>query len=151
MKKTKRQIRQDRTWKHFLFWLGNGPHFINMQQSSDYNPEQWRAAFERYQSQGKSALSNDELAGIQPLIDGQRQKEICLNGHVAESMEWWAWHQGWIHPLRDSLIRGGYDRLTKVAILRMIRSMRDDLVGFFARHPGLDESVKSRHFAQYSL
>lgn len=150
MKLSKKQIRKNRTWKHFLFWLGSGPHFIDMKQAKGYNPEQWRDAFERYQSQGPKALSEQELAGIQPLLDGQRQKEICINGHVAEAMEWWASHQGWMHPLRDSLLRGGYDRLTRLSLLRIIRGLTDDTMSFFQRHPGLDEKVKQRHFLTYA-
>lgn len=149
--KSKEQIRKDRTWRHFLFWLGKGPHFINMKEAHGYDPEMWRVAFERYQSQGAASLSPAELSGIQPLIDGQRQKEICLNGHVSESMEWWASHQGWIHPLRDSLMRGGYDRVTKLALLRIVRAMKKDVISFFQRHPGIEEKVKERHFQAYQM
>lgn len=147
---TRKQIKKNRTWNHFKWWVGDGPHFIDNKEVVDYEPEKWRDAFERYQSYGPKALTTEEHINIKPLLDGQRQKEICLNGHVAECMEWWAHHRGWIWPLRDSLLRGKYDRLTRLAMLRMMRSMSEDIVGFFERHPGIEDDVRQRHFSTYA-
>lgn len=148
MKRTKKQIKKDRWWKHIKWWL-KPPFFINLKQDENWNPDEWRNAFERYQSNGSKALSEDELNGIQPLIAAQIQKEACLSSHACEAMEFWAAGQGWSIPIWDSLKRGGYDRLTRLALLRMRRAMENDVIAFFKSHPGIPEAIKERNFLQY--
>jgi hypothetical protein len=43
----KKQIRKDRTWKDFLFWLGNAPYYYDHKELLNYDPEKWRDAFEK--------------------------------------------------------------------------------------------------------
>lgn len=144
--RAKKQIRKDRWWNHVKAWL-KPPFFINLQPVENYNPELWRDAFERFQTHGASSLSAEEIDGIQPLVSAQVQKEAVLTGHASEALEFWSSGMGWMPPLRDSLERGDYDRLTRVAILRMIRSLRQDALGFFQRHPGISQAAKGRAFA----
>lgn len=150
-RRTRKQIKSDRLWKHWLYWLGDGPFFNSkLETLIDYNPDLYRAAFERYQSHGKRALTAEELEGIQPLLNGQKSKEILLTSLAIESMEFWAEGCGWIHPWRHTLESPGdrpMDRLTKVAILRCIRSLKEDSIGFFIRHPGIESHRKERYLA----
>jgi len=158
LKQRRKKIRKDRTWNHFLFWCGfdRNPAFINMKEVENYNPEKWRTAFEFYQERGSRGLTSEELENIKPIIDGQRIKEITLNGLVTESMEFWANGWGWINPFIATLTtHPKVDRLTKVAILRMIRNMQggkgkydpNSVVDFFLRHPGISDKTKDHYFS----
>jgi hypothetical protein len=157
LKQRKKKIKKDRVWNHFLFWCNfkENPAFINMQEVKDYDPERWRTAFEHFQEKGSRGLSSEELTYIKPIVDGQRIKEITLNGLVTESMEFWANGWGWINPFIATLtMHPKVDRLTKVAILRMIRNMQggkgkynpNSVVDFFMRHPGISDKTKNHYF-----
>ena len=154
LKKRKQKIRKDRVWNHFMYWCDfeNNKPFIDLQVVVDYDPNDWRDAFERYQTNGAKALSTIELKFIEPIVNGQRIKEITLNGLATESLEFWANSWGWIYPWIDSLTREPfYDRLTKVAILRTIRKMQggkkghynpNSVIDYFMSHPGISEKTK---------
>lgn len=128
-----------------------------MQEVKDYDPEKWRSAFEHYQEKGSKGLSSEELTHIKPIVDGQRIKEITLNGLVTESMEFWANNWGWINPFVATLTTlPKVDRLTKVAILRMMRNMQGGIKGkynsnsvmdFFVRHPGISSKTKNHYLS----
>jgi len=151
------KIRKDRVWNNFLYFCNfkKWPAFINLKEITDYNPEDYREAFERYQTGGKHALKNaQELLYIQPILDGQRQKEILLDSLAEESMEYWAKGWGWIYPWVHTLDMK-VDRLTKVAILRSLRTMLgtklncteyhpENILNFFVRHPGIKPKTKKR-------
>lgn len=91
-KKLAAKVRKERTWKHFLYHCNfdKFPPFINNKAVEDYDPEKWRDAFERYQEKGRKALTEEELINIKPILDGQRSKEILLNGLAEESLDFWA-------------------------------------------------------------
>ena len=156
MSKLKRQqIRKNRIWKHFLYWCNfkENPPFINLQEIQDYDPEKWRTTFELCQEQGRKKLTSEELLNIKPILDGQRQKEIFLNGIITESMEFWAMGYGWMPPLYASF-KECSDRLTKVAIGKIIKNMYGDkeyephaALNFFLRTSSISERIKSKLLA----
>lgn len=145
--KRKTVIRRDRLWKHWKSWLSSPLFDINGNRLDAYDPEPWRAAFERFQSHGKSALTDAEYAGIWPLICAQKNKEITLTSLVDESMEWWANRWGWIYPFLSFLGESGVDRLTRLAVLRIMKGVAQDSLGFFLRHPGIPEDRKMKRIA----
>lgn len=144
--KTKKQIRQDRLWKHFKSFLDDRIWDSQMGEIHGYDPEPWRDAFFRYQSNGSKGLTADELEGIKPMVDAQKAKEITLTSLAIESMEWWSVGAGWIYPWLDVLNRGVKDRLFKVAIMRTMKNIAKDSVTFFKHHPGIPEATKQRYF-----
>jgi len=152
---TRKQIRKNRWWRHILSHLPQRVFGSDMREIKDYHPEQWRDAFERFQSHGNQALTEIEREGILPLIAAQKGKEILLTSLAEECMSFWAKGWGWIHPIASTLAKPvqpeekRVDRLTRVAILRMLRNMRADVVDFFIRHPGIKEDTKQRHLAEF--
>ena len=143
--KSKKQIRQDRLWKHFMSFLDSKVFGPDMRVMDGYNPELWRDAFFRYQAQGPTALTDTELFHIHPLIDAQKRKEITLTGLAEESMEWWSKGAGWIYPWLDTINRKPIDRLFKVACMRTMRTIAKDSLGFFINHPGINADLKKRY------
>ena len=152
------KTRKDRTWNHFIYYsdFSKWSPFINMKEIKDYNPEHWRVAFEMYQEKGRKFITPEEYDFIQPILNGQRTKEIMLDSLAEESMEFWAKGWGWIIPWVHTL-ETVTDRLTKVAILRTLRKIlgtklnsRDyhpeSIIEFFKRHPGISEKSKQRYF-----
>jgi hypothetical protein len=146
-RRTRKQVKADRLWRHWLFWLSDTPMGRDLRLLENYNPERWRKAFEWFQSYGPLVLAEDELDGIYPLICAQRAKEVVLTSLAEESMEWWAKGQGWVYPWLHTLQTKGLDRLTRVAILRTMKSIAKDPVSFFNRHPGLTPKTKERFFS----
>ena len=155
MKLTRKQIKANRLWKHWLYWLGDAvPFGPDLKPIPNYNPEQWRSAFERYQTLGSGGISSEALWHIAPLIAAQRSKEVFLTSLAQESLEFWASGFGWSAPWYHTLECGRsdarrMDRLTRVAILRTMRSIKADPVGFFSRHPGIKQHTKERYFALF--
>ena len=148
-KKRKRQIRRDRTWNHFLYWLSDLKFHSNFTKWVEpYNPEDHRLDFEEYQSHGARNLTAEQIEGIKPLLDGQVSKEITLNLLVEESMEWWAHGAGWTYPFL-SFLSFKNDRLTKVAVLRIKKQLQEDNIGFWMRHPGISEDSKQKYLSIY--
>jgi len=148
--KTRKQIRADRLWMHWLSFLGE-PFGPDLKRIEDYNPETYRGAFERFQTHGRSVLSEDETRGINPLIGAQKSKEVMLTMMAEESMEWWSKGHGWAIPWMHTcatrkLGDKPMDRLTYVAILRTMKSIAKDPVDFFTRHPGISPEIKRRYF-----
>lgn len=154
MRLTRQQIRKNRWWKHILFHLPSRIFGPDLREIHGYDPEPWREAFERFQARGRSVLSKEEISGIHPLISAQKCKEILLTSLADECFEWWSNGWGWMGPLDDTLYRkddAPLDRLTRVAILRMKRTMLEtaastSIVDFFSRHPGISESKKQKRF-----
>jgi hypothetical protein len=153
-KKRKKKFKADRLWKHFMYWCDfkNNPPFIGMKIVQDYDPEMWRNAFEKFQSNGSKYLTQEEMINIKPILDGQRQKEIFLNGIVEESMEFWSTGHGWRIPLYAAFCECS-DRLTKVAIGKIIRNMYGHgkkeyqpmaATDFFIRTPSISDRIKSK-------
>lgn len=122
MKLTKKQIKQNRLWNHFKSYICYPIFDSKMRKINDYDPEKWRDAFLRYQSLGRRALTEEEIEGIAPLINGQANKEIFINSLVMETMEFDAMGWGWVHPINHTL-QTGVDRLTKVALLKIKRRL----------------------------
>lgn len=146
--KSRKQIRKDRWWNHILFYIPKHAFGSDLREIHGYDPTQWRDAFERFQSFGEKALSAQEREGIMPLIAAQKGKEIMLTSLAEECMEFWSRHWGWFTPISATLQRRDgelpLDRLTRVAVLRMARSIERDVVGFFTRHPGIKDEKKQR-------
>lgn len=151
MKKSRKQIRSDRLWKHWLYWL-KPPYFgPDWKELPNYDPEEYREAFHAFQTHGSGAVPHEKHAGLAPLVAAQRAKEVFLTTLALESFEWWAKGWGWEHPWQHTLEMGKtdqkkMDRLTKVAILRTIKSIRPDPLDFFDRHPGITAEEKVRFF-----
>lgn len=126
------------------------PHGPDLKRIEGYQPERYRSAFERFQTHGRKGLSGDELYGIHPLVAAQKAKEVTLTSMAEESMEWWAKGFGWATPWLDTLgrVKEGekMDRLTRVAILRTMKSIANDPHDFFERHPGISAGIKQRYF-----
>ena len=151
MKKTRKQVRSERLWKHWLYWLSESPFGRDMRPLAGYSPEQYRGAFEHFQSSGRKGLTETDLEGIHPLLCAQKAKEVFLTSLAEESMEWWAKGWGWIHPWQHTLDtrREGkpLDRLTHVAILRTVKKLAKDPFAFFQRHPGIPDELKLRYLS----
>lgn len=152
-KRTRKRIKADRLWTHWLYWLSPTPFGPDLLPISSYNPELYRSAFDHFQTRGRNGLTDDELRGIHPLIDAQKSKEITLTSLAEESMEWWANGWGWVYPWDHTIntrTEGNkpMDRLTLVAILRTVKSIEEDPHGFFERHPGISDDQKHRHFGR---
>ena len=149
-KKTRQEVRKNRLWKHWLFWMGE-PFGPDLKRMDGWEAERYRAAFERFQSLGAKALSPDELRGIHPLIAAQKAKEVLLTSLAEESLEYWAKGWGWRVPWQHvcdtrNIGRKPLDRLTYVAMLRTMKSIAADPVAFFDRHPGISTRTKERYF-----
>ena len=149
-RRTRKQVRADRLWRHWLSWIGD-PHGPDLKRIKGYQPERYRSSFERFQTHGRKGLSEDELYGIHPLLAAQKAKEVTLTSMAEESMEWWAKGNGWAIPWYDTLkrVKNGekMDRLTRVAILRTMKSIAKDPHDFFERHPGISAELKQRYFS----
>lgn len=156
-KQRKKKTKSDRLWKHFMYWCDfkNNPPFINLVEVKDYKPEKWRNAFERLQERGAKSLTAEELQNIKPILDGQRQKEIFLNGIIEEGMEFWSTGHGWWYPLYASF-KDCDDRLTKVAIGKIIRNLYGygkkeyspmAAIDFFIRTPSISPRIKEKLIA----
>ncbi len=149
MKKTRKQIRRDRLWKHWLSFLSKKCYGPDFKEIKDYNPELWRNAFEKFQTYGKSKLTKEEIYNIEPLIAAQKSKEITLTSLAEESMWYWSTGGGWIYPWLGSLQKP-IERLFRVAILRTMRKIRDSgSLEFFLSHPGISEETKTRYLKRY--
>lgn len=150
MRRTKKQVRSDRLWRHWLSWMGE-PYGPDLKYIYNYDPDAFRGAFEKFQTHGRKGLTPDELYGIAPLLAAQKAKEVTLTSMATESMEWWAKRWGWAIPWLHTLdmVRGGekMDRLTKVAILRTVKTIAVDPFAFFERHPGIPTELKARFFS----
>lgn len=151
-RRTRKQVRADRQWKHWLYWLSPTPFTKGLRPLENYGPEPFRDAFNRFQSSGASTLTPEELDGIHPLVCAQKAKEVFLTSLAEESMEWWSKGDGWIYPWLHTLAerKNGekpMDRLTLVAILRTMKSIQQDSLGFFLRHPGIKESLRQKYLA----
>ncbi|MFZ4765828.1 MAG: hypothetical protein ACOYMN_12830 [Roseimicrobium sp.] len=149
-RRTRKQVRADRLWRHWLSWMGE-PYGPDLKRIEGYEPEKYRSAFERFQTHGRKGLSVDELYGIHPLLAAQKAKEVTLTSMAEESMEWWAKGNGWDIPWQhtcDTRKEGGkpMDRLTYVAILRTRKTISKDPHDFFERHPGISAELKQRYF-----
>lgn len=148
-RRTRKQIKADRLWRHWLSWIGE-PFGPDLKPIGNYDPNRFRKAFEHFQTHGRKGLSVEEQHGIHPLISAQKAKEVTLTSMAVESMEWWAKGHGWAVPWIDTLgrVKGGekMDRLTRVAILRTMKSMAKDPCAFFERHPGIEPELKQRYF-----
>ena len=144
---TRQQIRSNRLWKHWKSWLPSPVFGLDMRRIDSYDPEPWRDAFQRFQTHGRHALTEAEYEGIWPLICAQKNKEITLTSLVDESMEWWANRWGWIYPFADFLAGGG-DRLTRLAVMRTMKNIAQDSIGFFLRHPGIKHDIKMNRIAR---
>jgi len=141
-KKAKNQIRKNRLWKHWLYWLGEPPYWDNWHEYKNYDPEKFRDAFEKFQTHGRPALSEEEWFGIQPLKNAQNQKEFVLTGLCEEALEFWAQNMGWVHPL-NHYVSTSKDRLTKVAVLRIIKRIQEDgAETFLLGHPKIPQKRK---------
>lgn len=151
MKRTRKQVKADRLWKHWLHWLSPTPFGPDLKPIPDYNPGTYRNAFERFQTHGPKALTEAERYGIAPLIAAQKAKEVFLTSLAEESMEWWAKGWGWVHPWASTLSHRNagtpMDRLTYAAIQRTMRSLARDPLNFFLRHPGIAPELKQRYLA----
>lgn len=151
MKLSRKRIKANRLWKHWLSWMGE-PYGPDLKPIKGYNPDKHRAAFERFQSHGRSKLTAEQLRGIHPLLAAQKAKEVTLTSMAEESMEWWANGNGWAAPWLDTLsrVKAGekMDRLTRVAILRTMKTIEKDPHSFFERHPGISDELKRRYFAR---
>lgn len=149
-RRTRKQIKADRLWRHWLSWMGE-PFGPELKPISNYNPSRYRRAFEQFQAHGRKGLSAEDQYGIEPLLSAQKAKEVTLTSMAIESMEWWSKGHGWAIPWLDTLerVKGGekMDRLTRVAILRTVESISKDPHGFFERHPGITPELKQRYFS----
>jgi len=149
-RRTRKQVRADRLWRHWLSWMGE-PCGPDLKRIEGYQPNEYRSAFERFQTHGRKGLSQDELYGIHPLLAAQKAKEVTLTSMAEESMEWWAKGNGWAIPWHDTLerVKSGekMDRLTRLAILRTMKSITKDPHDFFERHPGISAELKQRYFS----
>jgi len=149
-RRTRKQVRADRLWRHWLSWMGE-PYGPDFKRIEGYQPEKYRSAFERFQTHGRKGLSEDELYGIHPLLSAQKAKEVTLTSMAEESMEWWSKGNGWAIPWLDTLekVKSGekMDRLTRVAILRTVKTIAKDPHDFFERHPGISAELKQRYFS----
>lgn len=140
MRLSRKIIRQNRLWSHFLYWLGDGPHFhSDGSRWDDYEPERWRKTFLNFQSNGRRGLSPDEIDGITPLIDGQRRKELTLNSLVIEMLIWDSEGWGYIHPAMH-VLETKMDRLTRLSVLRTLNNIRQcegfgRRVWWYIKHP----------------
>jgi hypothetical protein len=147
--RTRKQVKADRLWKHWLSWLGE-PFGIDLRPIPNYDPSCFRVAFEHFQTHGRKGLTEHELCGIHPLLCAQKAKEITLTSMAEESMEYWSKGWGWVTPWLHTCnqVKSGekMDRLTYVAILRTIKSIAKDPHGFFERHTGIDPKTKARYF-----
>lgn len=158
---SKKQIRQNRLWRHFKLFITE-PIFDNESRKiTNYNPELYKEAFLQYQTSGAKGLSEEQLEGIKPLIDAQKQKEITLNSLVMETFEWDSKGWGWTYPISDVLSRKELDRLTVLAILRIKRQLQNksgektfvDRLEFYKRHPisKLWESEFNKKLTEFNL
>ena len=117
----------------------------------NYDPTRYRKAFERFQTHGRNGIIAEDIYGIAPLLGAQKAKEVTLTSMAIESMEWWSKGFGWEIPWLDTLERvklgEKMDRLTRVAILRTVKSISKDPISFFERHPGISHELKQRYFS----
>lgn len=142
---SKKEIKSNRLWNHWLYWMEDIPRDPDHNIIVDYDPNLYRHAFETFQARGRNALSEDEIRGIHPLIRAQVVKEITLTSLATESMEYWSKGWGWIYCWRHTLDTGGLDMLTKVAILRTMKNIENDPHSFFMRHSGISDDIKQRY------
>jgi hypothetical protein len=150
--KKRKQIRKDRLWKHWLYWLSDDAFDHNLKKIENYDPEKYRNAMDKWQTHGRKALTDDEFQGVKPLIDAQKAKEIFLTSLAEESAEFWSKGWGWIYPWQHTIDMRNtdskkMDRLTYVAILRTMKSIAEDPHDFFERHPGIKPEIKDRFFS----
>ena len=150
--RTRKQIKSDRLWRHWLYWVGDAiPFGPDLKPIQNYDPNQWRSEFERFQSKGPSGMSSDVLWHIAPLIAAQRAKEVFLTSLAEESLEFWSegagWALPWLHTIDTRNRDRPMDRLTYVAILRTMKSIKVDPLNFFMRHPGISEKRKKEALA----
>lgn len=147
--RNRKQIKADRLWKHWLYWLPEQCFGPDLKEIENYDPEKYRKAFEHFQTKGRKGLTEEEIYHIHPLIEAQKRKEITLSSLAEESMEWWSNLKGWIYPWLHTIEnKGTMDRLTFIAILRTIKSIAKDPHDFFLRHPGISQQTKHRYFTQ---
>lgn len=140
--KSKKQIKQDRLWEHFKYFLPDKIFKSDLTKWHNYNPELYKQIFLDYQSYGRKNLTLEQLENIKPLLDGQRQKEIFLNSVVMEIFEWDSKGWGWIYPI-DSILSEKLDRLTRLSLLKIRKRLRGknknlyfpNRLNFYLSHP----------------
>ena len=98
-----------------------------------------------YSSFGKKHLTDGQIEKIQPLIEGQKSKEITIKMVVCEMSEWWSNGWGWIYPLWD-MIENESDPVMLKVWRHFERIINRDGFEFFLRdYSGLSLEEKGKY------
>lgn len=131
IKLTKKEIKNNRLWEHFKSFISYPIFDSKLRKIENYDPEQYKEAFFHFQTHGRKGLTAEQIEGIKPLIDAQKNKEITLNSLIMEIFELDSKNWGWIYPI-NSILSYKMDRLTRLAILRIKRRLqpKNEFYGF---------------------
>lgn len=119
---------------------------------SSYNPEDWRGAWERFDTYGRKSVSEEELYMLKPLLDAKGNYNLFLSSLVEETFEWWSKGHGWYYPIYHTL-QTCHCKITKVAILKIVRQLQDNALKFFISHPYMRQNpaLLERRLTDYEV
>lgn len=106
--------------------------------------------FIRFQGEGRSVLSEEELESIKPLMYAQQNKETTIKGCIEDVYYFWGCGAGWYLPLiidiqeEISTRHVHKDYIFIRALIKIARSMKKDMVGFLHSYPGFSEEQKEK-------
>lgn len=113
-----------------------------------YSDELMKAYF-TFQSQGKSKMTESEYESISHLIDAQKWKEFHIEQLVRECAEYWCNGWGFYIPISCEIQRE-FDNRHKTndvvmlrALIKLARSMKEDMVDFIVSYTGLTNGEKN--------
>lgn len=110
--------------------------------------------FIRFESYGKTKLSDLELKLIQPLLLAKADKEITLQLLFQEMGDWWSHGKGWYYPIAHTiqceLARPNRDRFYIKSLIKIMRSCYEDFIDTLSSFTGLTQEQKNKYFETYT-
>lgn len=134
-KKQRRRFREKRFAKHLA-------RFVDLHRFPDFQlTDDMIAAEAKRQTHGPCKLTESEVALLEPLRDGQKWKEVIIDGLVQEMAEWWSKGWGWWYPMAAHLRYERNDWIMKKALLEIRGRCEQNFVGFLIARGGSERAI----------
>ena len=103
------------------------------------------------QTHGPKKLTQDQLQRIEPLIWGQKCKEITIKSLVEEMSDWWTQGWGWSYPINHTLENIKGDWTFKLSVLKIRqRIVERGFLEFLKTYPGFSHEERVRYLKRIS-
>ena len=105
--------------------------------------------FFEYSSFGKKVLTTEQIEKIEPLINGQKTKEITIKLVVQEMSEWWSNGWGWGYPLYHMIENETDPIMLKVWNRFIYLINKNGYCDFLEEFSGIDDRDKKKYIEKY--